>query len=165
MKRAIMNLSEIITQNKFKNIKDIIIQDSFKKTPPARWKIEKELKAYRKHKAFKSKIYLNIDKVLIDGYTTYIAACELGLKEVPAEYKKITIIEAHHPETPKSFYMWKLADSMEWEPLHMSDVVKAETYKGAQEVVVDYVYRNSIYPSLEDCKLKNVVEIVRCADD
>lgn len=50
------------------NIKDIVIQDSFKASPPSTYKIAKCYGYYRKNKVFDRDIIINKDNVLTDGY-------------------------------------------------------------------------------------------------
>ena len=61
---------------------DIIIPEEFKATKPRFEKMIKKRKFYRKNNRFESKIVLNKDFLLIDGYTSYIIAKENGMKYV-----------------------------------------------------------------------------------
>ena len=61
---------------------DIIIPEEFKATKPRFEKMIQKRKFYRKNNRFESKIVLNKDFLLIDGYTSYIIAKENGMKYV-----------------------------------------------------------------------------------
>lgn len=52
------------------NIKDIIIKDDFKETPPRNDKMEMKWKYYRINNEFESSILLNKDFVLLDESVT-----------------------------------------------------------------------------------------------
>lgn len=65
------------------NIKDIIIQDSFKASPPSTYKIAKCYGYYRKNKVFDRDIIINKDNVLTDGYVAYLVAKMFDIKMVP----------------------------------------------------------------------------------
>ena len=63
-------------------VSDIIIPEEFKATKPRFEKMIQKRKFYRKNNRFESKIVLNKDFLLIDGYTSYIIAKENGMKYV-----------------------------------------------------------------------------------
>ena len=63
-------------------VSDIIIPEEFKATKPRFKKMIQKRKFYRKNNRFESKIVLNKDFLLIDGYTSYIIAKENGMKYV-----------------------------------------------------------------------------------
>lgn len=65
---------------------DIIIPEEFKATKPRFKKMIQKREFYRKNDRFESKIVLNKDFLLIDGYTSYIIAKENGMKYVEAYF-------------------------------------------------------------------------------
>lgn len=67
-------------------VSDIIIPEEFKATKPRFKKMIQKRKFYRKNDRFESKIVLNKDFLLIDGYTSYIIAKENGMKYVEAYF-------------------------------------------------------------------------------
>ena len=67
-------------------VSDIIIPEEFKATKPRFEKMIQKRKFYRKNNRFESKIVLNKDFLLIDGYTSYIIAKENGMKYVEAYF-------------------------------------------------------------------------------
>lgn len=67
------------------NLKNIKIQDKFKKHQP-KWKKMLDKQAfYIKYGMFEQPIVVNKDNVLIDGYTTYILASKMGRKYMPVK--------------------------------------------------------------------------------
>ena len=63
-------------------VSDIIIPEEFKAMKPRFKKMIQKREFYRKNDRFESKIVLNKDFLLIDGYTSYIIAKENGMKYV-----------------------------------------------------------------------------------
>ena len=67
-------------------VSDIIIPEEFKATKPRFKKMIQKREFYGKNDRFESKIVLNKDFLLIDGYTSYIIAKENGMKYVEAYF-------------------------------------------------------------------------------
>lgn len=67
-------------------VSDIIIPEEFKATKPRFKKMIQKREFYRNNDRFESKIVLNKDFLLIDGYTSYIIAKENGMKHVEAYF-------------------------------------------------------------------------------
>lgn len=67
-------------------VSDIIIPEEFKVTKPRFKKMIQKREFYRKNDRFESKIVLNKDFLLIDGYTSYIIAKENSMKHVEAYF-------------------------------------------------------------------------------
>lgn len=67
-------------------VSNIIIPEEFKATKPRFKKMIQKREFYRKNDRFESKIVLNKDFLLIDGYTSYIIAKENGMKYVEAYF-------------------------------------------------------------------------------
>ena len=67
-------------------VSDIIIPVEFKESPPRFKKMMHKREYFRRNDCFESKIVLNKDFLLIDGYTSYIIAKENGMKYVEAYF-------------------------------------------------------------------------------
>ena len=67
-------------------VSDIIIPEEFKATKPRFKKMIQKREFYRKNDRFESKIVLNKDFLLIDGYTSYLLAKENDMKHVEAYF-------------------------------------------------------------------------------
>jgi hypothetical protein len=68
-------------------LQEIVVPETFAKTPPNRAKVKLRLDYYEKHHALPQPIRISRkNNTLLDGYATYIAATELGLSEVPVLY-------------------------------------------------------------------------------
>ena len=70
------------------NIKDIKIDFQFKIHPPHRLKYQARKKYYIENGTFYSKILLDQDFILVDGYTSYLIAKEFKLDKVPVYFCK-----------------------------------------------------------------------------
>lgn len=68
------------------NLKKIVIQPSFLKTHPDKYKMKQKRWYYRHCGEFESHILLTKDYVLKNGYTSYIIAKENNLKKVPVYF-------------------------------------------------------------------------------
>lgn len=75
-------------------VKDIIISEDFKDTDPASWKLQHKVDYYKQHGELPKDIMINDENVLIDGYTTYLAAVMFGLEYVPIKVGYVELIEA-----------------------------------------------------------------------
>lgn len=65
---------------------DIVIPEEFRNTHPRFKKMVAKREYYRKYGTYSSKIILNRDFVLIDGYTTYLLCVENGEEYVDAYF-------------------------------------------------------------------------------
>lgn len=93
--RAMENIKCVVTtdnRHNFvrKNLKTyhigkIKIPEQFKKSPPRPEKIQQKIDYYKEHGQFRRKLRIDRTRMLYDGYATYLAAKQLGLKVVPAE--------------------------------------------------------------------------------
>ncbi len=66
------------------NTADITILPEFKNTPPSQYKVDRAIQYYAEHGAFDEPVTCLPDHTLINGYSRYVAALELGVNEVPA---------------------------------------------------------------------------------
>ena len=67
-------------------LSDIVIPVEFKESPPKFKKMIHKREYFRRNDRFESKIILNRDFLLIDGYTSYLLAKENGMKHVEAYF-------------------------------------------------------------------------------
>ena len=67
-------------------VSDIIVPTEFKESPPRFKKMKHKREYFRRNDKFESKIVLNKDFLLIDGYTSYLLAKENGMKHVEAYF-------------------------------------------------------------------------------
>ena len=67
-------------------VSDIIVPAEFKESPPKFKKMAHKREYFRRNDHFESKIVLNRDFLLIDGYTSYLLAKENGMKHVEAYF-------------------------------------------------------------------------------
>lgn len=75
-------IMKIFNKEKLSNIK---IQDSFRRNPPSHKKVLVKMNYYNKYQNFEQPIVLDKDNVLIDGYTTYLIAKQVGMKYMPVK--------------------------------------------------------------------------------
>lgn len=67
-------------------IDSIVIPEEFKDTHPRFKKMVEKREYYRKYGTYNSKIILDRDFILLDGYTTYLLCIENGEKYVEAYF-------------------------------------------------------------------------------
>ena len=67
------------------NISDIIIDHRMKATPPSFGRVHNKVRYVAETGEFPYKIAINNDMVLVDGYASYLAAMELGIKAVKCD--------------------------------------------------------------------------------
>lgn len=67
---------------------EIIIQPEFEKTLPRKIKFSQKMDYYLKHGEFQSPIILNMDFVLVDGYTSYLIAQKCHIDKVSVCFEK-----------------------------------------------------------------------------
>ena len=65
---------------------DIVIPEYMSRTTPAPWKIERVIRRLGDKKKLDKPVTLNSKNELIDGYTRYLVAQEIGMKFVPVRY-------------------------------------------------------------------------------
>lgn len=68
------------------SIEKIKIPHEFAQTPPNKKKMEQKWTYYRKTGKLQSSILLTRDYVLVDGYTSYIIACETDMGVAPVQF-------------------------------------------------------------------------------
>lgn len=66
-------------------INAIQIPQQFKNSPPRPEKIQQKIDYYKEHGQFRCKLRIDKTGKLYDGYATYLASQQLGLKIVPVE--------------------------------------------------------------------------------
>lgn len=65
------------------NTAEITILPEFKNTPPAQYKVDRAIQYYAEHGTFDEPVTCLTDHTLINGYSRYVAALELGVNKVP----------------------------------------------------------------------------------
>ena len=67
-------------------LSEIKLTDSMAASTPHEWKIQRARDRYAATKRLDKPITLNADNYVVDGYTRYIVAREVGMKSVPVIY-------------------------------------------------------------------------------
>ena len=91
-------------------LKNIIVPESFKETPPNESKMNTARECYKRFDYFITPVVLSDNNVLLDGYTTYLVAKENNLTDVPFKRGQLETIEGIH-EGGNKLYEWKIAPS------------------------------------------------------
>lgn len=65
------------------NTAEITILPEFKNTPPSQYKVDRAIQYYAEHGTFDEPVTCLTDHTLINGYSRYVAALELGVNKVP----------------------------------------------------------------------------------
>jgi len=81
--------NELNKEKIYINVKDIIIQDSFKETQPSLDKIQIKLDYYKVNKKFDKYIVIDKENVLQDGYINYLLCGLLNINVVRAVVENI----------------------------------------------------------------------------
>ena len=100
-----------IIKNAGGTIKDIHILPCFEETPPEQLKMERKERYFNKRGLFHSEIILDDDNNLIDGYTSYLLAKQIGLESVIVRYGRRQTIKAYHRPGGK-LYEWELPQKL-----------------------------------------------------
>lgn len=72
-------------------INSIKIPQQFKNSPPRPEKVQQKIDYYNEYGQFKRKLRIDNTGKLYDGYATYLASQQLGLKVVPVDISKQTV--------------------------------------------------------------------------
>ena len=135
------------------SIEDIKIFPCFKATPPKSNKMQKKERFFHETGEFESKIILDNNNFLIDGYTSYLLAVKYGVKYVPVTYGKRQVVKAYHKPDGK-IYVWKLPEKL-IDQVHPGDKLVVQTSKGAKCVTVESVEEYD--PSKHPDPLQNAI--------
>ena len=148
--------------DKMKTIKieQIIIPDCFKNTKPKKYKLDNVKQYVKKHGKLNKPIVLN-DNYLVDGYTRYLVAKELGLKEVEYVYeyenneeaKLIKYIVGKFKDNGKE-YIWKVPLNVRCN-IKVGDKVWVEVFENKKTVT--NVVKVDVIENNEYLKHKNVL--------
>ena len=136
-------------------IKEIIISEDFKNTPPTERKMQYKREHLKNTGVLKKNIIINDENILIDGYTTYLLAMENGVDYVSVIRGYVEIVEAVHKKGGKA-YSWKVPDSLIG-TISPGDKCIVHTSLGAKYVRVVRVSRQQ-YP-IQIPKLQNVLKV------
>lgn len=69
-------------------VSEIIVPHEFRLTRPRKAKMDRKRYYYKVNGEFESRIILNKDFVLKDGYTTYLLAKEFGIKKIDIMFEE-----------------------------------------------------------------------------
>ena len=126
-------------------IEDIKIYPCFEESPPSQKKMERKAQYFEREGEFQSEIVLDEDNYLIDGYTSYLLAKQIGAKCVFIRYGKRQVVRAYHRPGGK-LYEWELPERL-IDKVSSGDRVLVHTKGGARSVTVAAVepYRPQEY--------------------
>ena len=112
-------------------IDEIIIQPQFEKFKCNTEKIEKEKRFYKEFGTMSFPVVLSEKNVLIDGYSRYLAAKDLGLIAVPCVHK-YRLVFGVFPDNEKE-YCWKNPENLN---VKEGDQIVVDTKNGEQIITV-----------------------------
>lgn len=119
-------------------ISDIVISEEFSNTIPAERKRIRALDNL-KNGSSRAEIIVNDDNVLIDGYCTYLAACERDMKHIDVLRGWVEVIEAIHYPGQRPF-KWKVPPKLIGK-IESGDQCMVIMAKGVKRVTVENVIR------------------------
>ena len=134
-------------------LKDIIISESFKNTIPAE---RKRMAAARKIYTaadLTGQIVINNENVLIDGYTSYLRAMELGITAATVTKGYVEIVEAFHYPGGR-LYLWRVPPRLQGK-LQKGDTCLVWTSAGVKPVIINDI-RQQPY-TVERPRLRSVI--------
>lgn len=120
-------------------LSEIIIPESFKRSKPNEWKLNKVRDYVGDHYKLDKPIVLNDNNIITDNYVRYLVALEYGIEEVPyvsdKEYNRhITYIVGKFDNCNKR-YKWKISKDI---CIEVGDkvLVECENLDGSNEAIV-----------------------------
>ena len=132
-------------------ISDIVISEEFSNTIPAERKRMRALDNLKKGSS-RAEIIVNDDNVLIDGYCTYLAACELDMKHIDVLRGWVEVIEAIHYLGQRPF-KWNVPPELIGK-IGNGDQCMVITAKGLKRVTVENVIRQQYTGHQSDRKVR-----------
>jgi hypothetical protein len=129
------------------NLKDIIISEEFKRTPPRPEKLERMERRYRATGTLPNNIIINNDNVLIDGYVTYLYALSIGMQQMDIYRGYIECIDGVHQRNANKPFRWRVPLKL-YGTIKEGDYALVRTARGVQRV-----------------KITNVVHLQRIEED
>jgi hypothetical protein len=149
------------------NLEDIVISENFQKRSPSREKIEECRSWWKKFKEQKKLIIVDMDGVLIDGYTQYLALKEEMVKRAIVNTygnKDKTYIFGKHFDTESGRwskeYVWSLPP--EWvctgkgKNIKKDDRVLVQTRHGVETAFVTRVLKLDVPPV--DGEIRHIIK-------
>lgn len=127
---------------------DIIISDDFKRTPPKAEKLHRTEQEYLKTGLLPENIIIDADNVLVDGYTTYLAAVKYGVEDVALG--NMEFIEGVHDPGSSRTFIWRIPSHLAGK-ISAGDRVMVRTVYGVSRVQVVNVIRQQ-YPGTEGAR-------------
>lgn len=140
------------SQNRM-SIEEIKIFPCFRATPPKPGKMQKKERFFQETGEFESKIILDNNNFLIDGYTSFLLALQHGIKYMPVMYGKRQVVKAYHKPGGK-IYVWKLPEKL-IDQVHPGEKLVVQTSKGVKCVTVESVEEYD--PSKHPDPLQNAI--------
>ena len=150
-------------------LKDIKINEKFKKHPPSEKKVKAAMEFYQKHGKLDKPIVLDHNNIIVDGYARFKALEKLGIKEID-EYDESNFslteteyVFAHHPEDPdRKTYVWRLIRN--GHEVLVNDMIPVRCWDGMNGyhntyVVVDKIEKLNYKPydgKIKTCVIKGV---------
>lgn len=128
--------------NKFP-LKDIIISEDFKSTPPRSEKLARKEEQYKRTGLLPG-IVINDAGVLIDGYIDYLLAAKYQIQNVTVTRGYTEVIEAVHSHSQGKIYRWKVPLRLQG-TISVGDKVLVRASNGIRRVMVRGVFHEQ-YP-------------------
>lgn len=148
---------------------DIIIPEAFTKTPPSKEKVQKANTYYSMYGEVDHPLSLDINNVLLDGYTRYLALAEAHVETAPCIYTSkeelpknmITLVSGKFRGIDKE-YVWRIPFSKvdKWNVQVGDYVIVSTCYKGKKQgrkIQVLKVWQTDDYNAIKHrCVVKKV---------
>ena len=135
-------------------LKDIIILENFKNTVPAEKKRLAAAKKIQSAVDLTGQIVLNRDNILIDGYTSYLRAMELGIAAATVTKGYVEIIEAFHYPGGR-LYLWRVPPKLHGK-LQKGDTCLVWTSAGVKPVTINNIWQQDC--AIEQPRLRCVIK-------
>lgn len=134
-------------------LKDIIISEEFKKTVPAEKKRLAAAKKIQGPADLTGQIVINDDNILIDGYTSYLRAMELGIAAATITKGYVEIVEAFHYLGGR-LYLWRVPPKLHGK-LQKGDTCLVWTSAGVKTATINNIWQQPC--TAEQPRLRNVI--------
>lgn len=137
------------------SVDNIVISAEFANTVPAERKRMRALDNLQMGSS-RAEIIVNDDNVLIDGYCTYLAACELNMKQIDVFRGWVELIVGIHYPGKRGF-RWRVPPDLIGK-IEIGDQCMVVTSKGIKRVTVVSVMRQQY---IEQQSYKKVIKLCR----
>ena len=92
-------------------VSDIKIFPAFWEVLPSDRTMEMKRQYFKKHRDFQSKIVVDGEGYLLDGFTSYLLAKEYRIVDVPVRRREWQMVWAYH-KPGKKLYTWRLPEKL-----------------------------------------------------